>query len=222
MDDSDALQLKHHQLVAQLEQRAIFDPLLLKSFSIVPRHQFVPFYLQEYAYEDRPLPIGEEQTISQPYIVALMIQMAQLQPHMRVLEIGTGSGYSAAVLAHIVTQVYTIERIDSLALQAKQRFEQLNYKNIEIRVGDGSLGWPEQTTFDAIFVTAGAPIVPPLLLNQLAINGKLIIPVGNRLFQELGCYTKVNETEYTSLSNVTVRFVPLIGQQGWKNLDPDA
>ncbi|MFB3906469.1 MAG: protein-L-isoaspartate(D-aspartate) O-methyltransferase, partial [Acidobacteriota bacterium] len=163
---------------AQLKARGIHNPRVLKAMGKVPRHEFIPLRLREYAYYDSPLPIGDGQTISQPYIVALMTELAAPQRDDRVLEIGTGSGYQAAILAELAGEVYTVEILPSLAERAQATLERLNYKNVHVRAGDGYQGWPERAPFAAILVTAAAERIPQPLLNQLAENGKLIIPVG--------------------------------------------
>jgi len=215
-DASNDYLLKRQHLVAHhLRRRGIQEEAILNSFLTVPRHVFVSSRLQDIAYEDIPLPIGEEQTISQPFVVAYMATLALLNKDSRVLEIGTGSGYAAAILSRIAAQVYTVERLERLAQQAQQRFQELSYTNIELKIGDGSLGWSEQAPFHAIIVSAAAPIMPDALFKQLAIQGRLIIPIGNRLTQELRCYTKISEDQWTSETKEIVRFVPLIGEQGW-------
>ncbi len=162
----------------QLQARDIDDPQVLAAMGRVPRHLFVPEALRFRAYADHPLPIGNGQTISQPYIVALMTQLAELEPDDVVLEIGTGSGYQAAVLSELVREVYTIEIVSDLAEQAKARLDELGYKNVTVRTGDGYLGWEEKSPFDAILVTAAAPEVPPPLVEQLAPGAVMVIPVG--------------------------------------------
>src|SRR2546423_12369473 len=162
----------------QVARRGVRDVRVLEAMREVPREAFVPEGLEEFAYEDSPLPIEAGQTISQPYIVAAMIEAAEVQPGDRALEIGTGSGYAAAVLSQIADQVYTIERHPELAETAKMRFRELGYDNIEVRVGDGTLGWPDAAPFDAIIVTAAGPGIPKPLREQLAIGGRLVVPVG--------------------------------------------
>lgn len=207
---------RRHTMVAhQLVPRAIQDKATLLAMERVPRHRFVPERLIPYAYEDGPLAIGGGQTISQPYIVALMCQEAGLAPTSRLLEIGTGSGYAAAVMAQCAAAVYTIERLPQLAEEARRRFELLGYSNIECGVGDGSLGWEEKAPFDAIVVTAGAPSLPPSLVKQLAPQGRLIIPVGDAFTQELLSITKDEEGHLFERTVEFVRFVPLIGEEGW-------
>jgi protein-L-isoaspartate(D-aspartate) O-methyltransferase len=199
-----------------LKGRGIRDPAVLAAMREVPREEFVPAELAEHAYDDYPLPIDEGQTISQPYMVAYMAESLELSPTDRVLEIGTGSGYSAAVLSRLVAEVYTVEHFACLAASAGGRLERLGYDNIRIFVGDGTLGWLEHAPYDAIVVTAGAPRVPEPLLEQLVIGGKLAIPVGpNRLVQTLIRVRRVKEGEYREERLLAVQFVPLVGAAGW-------
>ncbi len=181
----------------------------------VPRHLFVPEDLQEIAYGDFPLSIGEGQTISQPYMVALMTQLLQVEPTDRVLEVGTGSGYQAAILAELAHRVFTIERIPELSRLAQERLLSLGYGNIRFRVGDGTKGWPEEAPFDAILVTAAAPKAPQSLVDQLAEGGRMVIPIGGRTSQDLWLFRKRGrrmEREYLC----PCTFVPLIGEEGWR------
>ncbi|MCK8816795.1 protein-L-isoaspartate(D-aspartate) O-methyltransferase [Natroniella sulfidigena] len=203
----------------QLERRGIEQQAVLESMSEVPRHLFVPDKLKSKAYHDRPLPIREGQTISQPYIVALMIEALELVEDDRVLEIGTGSGYAAAVLAQIAEQVYTIERHQALAELARKRFEKLGYDNLEVKIGDGTEGWEEFGPYDGIIVAAGAPVIPESLTEQLEIGGRLVIPVGDRDLQELLVLTKQSNGELKKESIAGVRFVPLVGEEGWVDED---
>jgi protein-L-isoaspartate(D-aspartate) O-methyltransferase len=200
----------------QLADRGIRDPVVLDAMRAVPREAFVPPHLAEWAYADEPLPIGQGQTISQPYVVAFMIAAVSPGSAERALEIGTGSGYSAAVLARIVREVYTVERLPALADAAARRLAELDYRNVHVRCGDGTLGWPEHAPYDVIVVTAGGPRVPPALLAQLANGGRLVMPVGDdpRL-QDLvrvrrGAGGGIEEDRLEP-----VAFVPLIGQEGW-------
>jgi protein-L-isoaspartate(D-aspartate) O-methyltransferase len=196
--------------------RGIGDPKVLAAMGQVPREEFVPAELKDQAYGDYPLPIDEGQTISQPYIVAYMAECLELSPADRVLEIGTGSGYSAAVLSRIAAQVYTVERFDSLARSAGERLRRLGYDNISIFVADGTLGWPGRAPYDAIIVTAGAPKVPKPLLEQLAVGGRLVLPVGpDRLGQTLIRVRRVDENDYLEERFLAVQFVPLVGAEGW-------
>lgn len=186
-----------------------FDPRVKEAMARVPRHLFVPKALQPYAYDDRPLSIGHGQTISQPYIVALMTDLLEPREDDRVLEIGTGSGYQAAVLAQLVRSVYTIEIVEPLALEARKRLARLGYRNVEVRAGDGYKGWEEHAPFDAIMVTAGADEVPPPLLRQLKPGGRMVIPVGPaHSLQYLTLIEKRADGSIRSRQVVPVRFVP--------------
>ena len=196
--------------------RGIKDEAVLRAMREVPREAFIAPELAAHAYDDRPLPIDEEQTISQPYIVAYMTEALELTPTDRALEIGTGSGYAAAVLSRIVTTVYSVERLAGLAMNARERLEELGYRNIVVHEGDGTLGWPEHAPYDAIVVTAGAPKLPEPLLEQLAIGGRLVIPIGPTSFlQMLVRVRRLAENDYRSEELCPVRFVPLIGAAGW-------
>jgi protein-L-isoaspartate(D-aspartate) O-methyltransferase len=200
----------------QIEGRGISDLALLTAMKTVPRHRFVEEAYQEYAYGDTPLPIPARQTISQPYVVALMIKALELEPTDRVLEVGTGSGYAAALLGQIVREVYTIERHKPLVKYARQRLEQLDYSNIWVLQGDGTLGCPEYAPYDGIVVAAGAPAVPASLRRQLRIGGRLVIPVGDkRRRQRLVRITRYGENDYGEGELGPVAFVPLIGAEGW-------
>lgn len=191
-----------------------FDPRVMAALREVPRHRFVPSWLAERAYENRPLPIGHGQTISQPYIVALMTDLLALNPDDVVLEVGTGSGYQAAVLAELVAQVYTIEIVAPLAEEAATRLEELGYDNIETHVGDGYGGWPQHAPFDAIMVTAGAEHIPQPLIDQLKPGGRMIIPVGGSArTQHLLLVEKDAEGEVETRRILPVRFVPLTGDR---------
>jgi protein-L-isoaspartate(D-aspartate) O-methyltransferase len=199
----------------QIISRGIRDPRVIAAMEKVPRHLFVEEALQGQAYSDHPLPIGEKQTISQPYMVALMTEALQLKEKERVLEIGAGSGYQTAILAELAERVYSIERIRSLAIKARQLLYELGYYNVEIKIFDGTYGWVEEAPFDAIMVTAGAPDIPEPLLNQLAIGGRLVIPVGDAYVQDLIRLTKMKEgTKKEDLGGC--RFVKLIGKYGWE------
>ncbi|MCM2269717.1 MAG: protein-L-isoaspartate(D-aspartate) O-methyltransferase [Thermoanaerobaculia bacterium] len=194
----------------QIAARDVRDARVLAAMERVPRHLFVPPEMRAQAYEDYPLPIGDEQTISQPYIVALMTSLLELRGGERVLEIGTGSGYQAAVLAEIAGEVYTIEILASLAERSRATLAELGYRNIQVRHGDGWAGWPELAPFDGIVVTAASPRVPQPLLEQLKVGGKLVVPVG-RFFQDLLVYTRTAEG-YEKRNVIPVRFVPLTGE----------
>jgi protein-L-isoaspartate(D-aspartate) O-methyltransferase len=206
--------LRQDMVEKQIEARGIRDANVLAAMRKVPRHMFVSEALMDQAYNDFPLPIGEQQTISQPYIVAEMTQALQLGPDDRVLEIGTGSGYQAAILSQIAFRVYTIERIHSLYLKARKLFDQMGYHNIVMRYSDGTTGWRDESPFDAIIVTAGAPEIPEVLVNQLAVGGRLVIPVGNQYAQELiRLVRNENGVQQTNLGGC--RFVKLVGEHGW-------
>ena len=210
--------LRKQMIDYQLAARGLRDTTVLNAVDAVPREEFVPTELVEFAYSDSPLPIEAGQTISQPYIVALMTAALELKPGERTLEVGTGSGYAAAVLAEIAGEVYTIERHKILADTARQRLQNLGYKNIQVLYGDGTLGWPEHAPFDAIIVAAGGPEVPDTLKKQLAIGGRLIIPVGFSLrTQKLLRVRRISEDEYLEEDLGGVRFVPLIGAAGWED-----
>ena len=200
----------------QLVARGIRDPLVLAAMGRVPREKFVSDRQAAFAYEDQPLPIGEGQTISQPFIVALMTQALTLARTDRVLEIGTGSGYAAAVLAEIAAEVYTVERLAPLAERARQRLADLGYANVHVLNGDGTLGWPEHAPYDAIVATAAGPHVPPALLDQLAIGGRLVMPVGAVAYdQSLIRVFRAETGDDRRETLEPVAFVPLIGAQGW-------
>jgi len=204
-----------------IRARGVRDPRVLAALAAVRREAFLPPELEELAYEDRPLPIEAGQTISQPYIVAVMTEALALESDDTALEIGTGSGYAAAVLSHVAKQVYTIERHAQLAEIARERLARLGYANVEVRCGDGTLGWSEHAPFDAIIVAAGGPDVPRALLDQLAMGGRLVIPVGTGRAQELVRVIRVGETEYKREDLGAVQFVPLIGAQGWAEQPED-
>ncbi len=207
--------LRHEMVEKQIAARSISDIRVLDAMRTVPRHLFVSEALMDQAYSDFPLPIGEQQTISQPFIVAEMTQALQLTPEDRVLEIGTGSGYQAAVLAHITYRVYTIERIHSLYVKTRRLFDKLGYHNIVTRYSDGTTGWKDESPFDAIIVTAGAPEIPAALVNQLAMGGRMVIPVGNQHSQDL--IRLVREKSGLHQTNLGgCRFVKLVGEHGWR------
>ncbi|MFP3981614.1 MAG: protein-L-isoaspartate(D-aspartate) O-methyltransferase [Desulfobacterales bacterium] len=197
----------------QLKARGIQDPAILKAFEKVQRHRFVPDRLQQFAYADRPLPIGEGQTISQPYIVAVMTRALELKKTDRVLEIGTGSGYQAAILAELCDQVYTIEIIESLAETAKKTLSALGYENVHVKIGDGFKGWPEHAPFDAIIVTCAPTEVPEPLKEQLAEGGSMVIPVGKSADQQLVLLEK-QDGELLEKKILPVLFVPMVDDQG--------
>lgn len=199
----------------QLIPRGINNPDVLSAFQKVPRHEFVPAKYIDTAYEDYPLPIGADQTISQPYMVALMTQSLEISQETTVLEIGTGSGYQTAILAHLAKCVYSVERIASLAEKAEKVLNKLKVTNFKIKVGDGTMGWPEYAPYGGIIVTASAPEIPPPLVEQLGVEGKLVIPVGGSFNQILMQVTK-HKNEIASNSICGCVFVPLVGKHGWK------
>lgn len=203
---------------SQIRARSVSDPRVLKIMETMPRHLFVDEGLIDQAYSDNPLPIGEKQTISQPYIVALMTEALELKGRERVLEIGTGSGYQTAILSKLADRVFSIERVAALASRARKILDMLNCYNVAIRIGDGSYGWKEEAPFDAIITTAAAPRVPQYLLEQLAPGGRLVVPVGSRDIQTL--YRLVRSAENPDDVKTEdlggCRFVSLIGESGWK------
>jgi protein-L-isoaspartate(D-aspartate) O-methyltransferase len=199
----------------QIEARGIRNRQVLEVMRAVPRHRFVPEYLLGSSYRDSPLPIGEGQTISQPYIVALMTELLELQEHDRVLEIGTGSGYQAAILSRLAASVISVERFPSLARDAHKILAELGYENVRIEIGDGSLGWPEGAPYDAIVVTAASPQIPEPLMGQLADGGRLVAPIGPRWTQHLVCVRRAGD-DFRSEALIGVAFVPLIGEHGWE------
>ena len=203
---------------SQIRSRGVRDERVLRAMEKIPRHLFIDEGLIDQAYNDNPLPIGEKQTISQPYIVALMTEALELKSRDKVLELGTGSGYQAAILAELADRVFTIERIASLAQKARKLLESLNYYNVVIRVGDGTYGWREESPFDAIAVSAGSPSIPRMLVEQLAIGGRLVIPVGSRYSQSLIKLTRLSENpdDVKREDLGGCRFVNLIGEHGWK------
>ena len=199
----------------QLLPRGIKDESVLLAMKKVPRHRFVPADLMEFAYEDRPLPIGEGQTISQPYMVALMTQSLELKGDESVLEIGSGSGYQAAILAELARQVYTIERIEELCNRCSEILKTLGYVNVNLKTGDGSEGWPEFAPYDGIMVTAGSPEIPEVLAEQVNEGGRFVIPVGGYYSQELAVVHKTHgNLERKNVCGCV--FVPLIGKYGWE------
>ena len=208
--------LRERMVDRQIAARGVRDEKVLAAMRKVPRERFLPSPRGEAAYEDTPLPIGAGQTISQPYVVAYMIECLGLAGGEKVLEIGTGSGYAAAVLAEIAGEVYTIERIPGLAEAAAASLEGLGYDNVHVRCGDGTLGWQDEAPFAGIVVTAGGPEVPEALANQLTVGGRLVIPVGaSKGYQRLVRVTRVAETGFETEDLIGVRFVPLLGDEGW-------
>jgi protein-L-isoaspartate(D-aspartate) O-methyltransferase len=211
MDRSDA---RERMVTVQIAGRGIRDPRVLAAMRDVPRHLFVPESAQDQAYEDRPLPIGEGQTISQPYMVAAMSAALEAGPSHRVLEIGTGSGYQAAILGRLVGLVVTVERRTALAARARATLASLGFENVTVVVGDGSIGYPPQAPYDRILVTAGAPAVPETLTDQLADRGRLVIPVGSEGYQRLMIVDRQGE-RLSDREGEGCVFVPLIGAYGW-------
>jgi protein-L-isoaspartate(D-aspartate) O-methyltransferase len=199
----------------QIAARGVRDERVLAAMRKVPRHEFLPEAIGGMAYADNALPIGEGQTISQPYMVALMTELLGLAGTERVLEIGTGSGYQAAVLAQLCEKVYTVERIKTIGEKARATLDRLGYKNVALKIYDGTYGWKEMAPFDAILVTAGSPDIPAPLIEQLKIGGRMVIPVGERYSQRLVKMVKTSEGTITETSIPCV-FVPLIGNHGWK------
>jgi len=195
----------------QIAARGVRDPRVLAAMKKVPRHLFVDPAARGQAYEDHPVPIGNNQTISQPYIVALMTELLELPARGRVLEIGTGSGYQSAVLGEMAAEVYSIEILPELAKAAGDKLKELGYTNVEVRAGDGYRGWPEHAPFDGIVVTAAPERIPQPLLDQLAIGGRMVIPVGG-FFQELKVFTKDKDGRVTEKDIIPVRFVPMTGE----------
>jgi len=208
---------RRRMIEEQLVGRGIKDPRVIEAMGKVPRHLFVPEALAAQAYSDFPLPIGDRQTISQPYMVALMSEALQLKGEEKVLEVGTGSGYQAAVLALLVRQVFSLERISSLARQARKTLDSCGFARVNVRVTDGTCGWEDEAPFDAIMVTAGAPSVPKPYLQQLTVGGRLIIPVGDRTTQMLVRVTRLTEQNFREERLLGCRFVPLVGDHGWSD-----
>lgn len=206
---------RRRMVETQIIDRGIHDRMVIDAMLKVPRHIFVEEAMASQAYSDSPLPIGEKQTISQPYMVALMTELLHLNGTEKVLEIGTGSGYQAAVLATIANRVYTIERIRPLALRARKALDSIGLLNINIKIGDGTDGWSSEAPFDAILVTAGAPDIPDTLLAQLKPGGSLVIPVGNQFEQILVKATLNDDGSIQRETSVSCRFVKLIGKHGW-------
>lgn len=217
MDEDARFAAARERMVAdQIAGRGISDAAVLRAMRLVPRQHFVPEAERPYAYDDTPLPIPAHQTISQPYVVAYMIAALGLGPDDRVLEVGAGSGYAAAVLSLIVREVYTVERHAGLARYAQERLARLGYDNVQVRHGDGTLGWPEYAPYDGIIVAAGGPSVPDTLRSQLAPGGRLVMPVGrSRHRQHLVRVTCVRPGVFEEEFLVPVAFVPLIGDEGW-------
>ncbi len=210
----DAAELRRRMVERQIAARGVRDPAVLGAMRAVPRHEFAAGHSLEAAYDDTPLPVGEGQTISQPYIVAVMTEAMEPGPGDRVLELGCGTGYQAAVLAEIVDRVHTIEYFPSLAETARARLERLGYRNVEVRIGSGWGGWPEAAPFDAAIVTFAAPEVPRAVVEQLRIGGRLVLPLGDaRDLQELMAYRKREDGTLDARALGAVRFVPLQGER---------
>ncbi|MFH1753452.1 MAG: protein-L-isoaspartate(D-aspartate) O-methyltransferase [Candidatus Omnitrophota bacterium] len=207
--------LRDRMVREQLLGRGITSSRVLRAFEKVERHEFVPANMRDTAYADHPLPIGDGQTISQPYMVALMTEQLELKGDEKVLEVGTGSGYQAAILAELATEVYSVERFPILADKAEEALKRLGYSNVRINIGDGTLGWKEHEPFDRIIVTAGAPRVPDSLISQLGDPGRLVIPIGGAFSQAL-TVVKKNEGGVSQEEVCGCVFVPLIGKEGWK------
>ena len=204
------------RLVDTLREKGIRDLAVLRAFEMTPRHHFVPTGIRHRAYEDLPLPIGNGQTISQPSIHARYLELLQLTGRERALEVGTGSGYQTVLLAHLVEQVFSIERIPALFQLARDAIQRAGVKNVSLLLGDGTVGWREYAPYDAILVSAGAPAVPEPLLDQLAEGGRMLVPVGSLEEQRLVLYRRVNG-QIESREVAPVRFVPLVGHHGWEN-----
>lgn len=216
MNQTNFDELRERMVSAQISFRGIKNPKILEAFKAVPRHLFVPREQRDFAYEDCPLPIGEEQTISQPYMTALMTEALEVKKGEKVLEIGTGSGYQAAILSFLGAKVYSVERRASLAEKAGEVIGSLGLE-VEIKTGDGTLGWFERAPYDRIIVTAGAPDVPNPLVSQLKPGGKIVIPVGGRFHQELSVIEKISDTEIKEEKICGCMFVPLVGECGWND-----
>lgn len=200
----------------QIASKGIHDERVLEAMRKVPRHRFVPMDARTYAYVDSPVRIGSGQTISQPFIVALMTELLDVQPGQRVLDVGTGSGYQAAILGELGAQVYSIERHPGLAESAREVLEELGYKNVQVFVGDGTRGYAPAAPYDRIIVAAAAPAVPQALLDQLAHGGRLVLPVGPRYSQHLEVWER-DDDQFKRSTNIPVVFVPLIGEEGWED-----
>jgi protein-L-isoaspartate(D-aspartate) O-methyltransferase len=212
----DAYESDRNEMVQrQIAARGLRDPRLLAAFESVPRHLFIPTEYRHHAYADVPLPLGYGQTISQPYIVAFMTHLLELTGSERILEVGTGSGYQAAILSHLAAEIHTVEMIPELFTQAEKILSELGCANVYCHLADGSLGWMESAPYDGILVTAAAPSAPQTLLSQLAEGGRLVLPVGDRGYQELEIWQRVNG-EFTRRPSLGVCFVPLRGEHGWK------
>lgn len=206
---------RRQKLVDALREKGIDDERVLEAFNMVPRHEFIDTALEDRAYKDTALPIGKDQTISQPYTVARQTELLEIMPGDKVLEIGTGSGYQAAILCELGARVYSIERHKELYERARTILKKLGYE-VQQKLGDGTLGWSAYAPYDAIVVTAGAPVVPDDLVEQLQINGRLVVPVGDTQRQEMQRIIKIREEEFEKETYHDFKFVPLIGKKGWK------
>lgn len=215
MQEAEFKKLREEMVRDHIMARGIADERIIEAFREVCRHHFVPLNNRPFSYQDSPLPIGESQTISQPYIVALMTQSLEIKKGHKVLEIGTGSGYQAAILAHLGAEVFTVERIPSLAKQAEETLDFLGYK-VNVKVGDGTLGWPEHAPYDRIIVTAASPSVSPHWIEQLVDGGRIVVPMGGLWHQELVVVEKVGPGDIRQESICGCVFVPLIGEYGYK------
>jgi len=215
MAEAEYLEARKRMVAEQIAARGVRDPRLLAAMESVPRHCFIAAEDLDWAYTDGPLPIGHGQTISQPYIVALMTALLELEDTDRVLEVGTGSGYQAAVLGMLVSEVHTVELIPELAAQAERKLSDLGLANVYVHVGDGSLGWPKSAPYDGILVAAAAPSAPQPLLDQLVDGGRLVVPVGSRGYQKLEIWRRSGE-KFDHLDGIPVAFVPLHGAHGWR------
>jgi protein-L-isoaspartate(D-aspartate) O-methyltransferase len=215
MEEDYYQRLRENMVAQQITARGVADRRVLEAMLAVPRHLFVPENMSDRAYDDSPLPIGDGQTISQPYMVAWMTELLEVRENDKVLEVGTGSGYQAAVLCELAKEVLSVEQHSSLADRARERLRSLGYRNFRIRVGDGTLGWPEEAPFDCIIVTAGAPSVPQPLLEQMSDGGRLVIPVGSSGMQMLNLIRRKGK-DYLASDKGTCVFVPLVGKLGWK------
>ena len=216
-ESSELGEARLRMVEGQLRGRGVSSPRVLDVMGMVPRERFLEPGQAPYAYRDRALPLAHGQTVSQPYMVAVMTEALDLEPEHRVLEIGTGSGYQTAILAHLSRKVFSVERIPELSARAGEVLDRLGVENVQFRIGDGSLGWPEEAPFQRIMVTAGAPTTPEALQDQLdPEGGLLVIPVGDRRVQDLLCVTREGE-RFTTRSILACRFVPLLGKEGWES-----
>lgn len=216
MNDDTFTRQRQNMVQRQIKGRGIRDPALLNAMREVPREAFVLEQYRAAAYDDAPLPIPADQTISQPYVVALMIRALDLDPDARVLEVGSGSGYASAILSRMIREVHAVERHKELAEYARERLNKLGYDNVHVHHADGSKGWPDAAPYDGILVSASGPRVPPVLEQQLAVGGNLVMPIGRaRGMQNLVRLTRVSEDDFREHDMGGVRFVPLIGEEGW-------